>query len=141
MDYPSIMKKLFAYIAVLIAVFSVVSTTYMYSYYEGQIADMRLTINALEREIAGLRSELYKYRNLTLVDDRGYVLNLTSYPERIVSLAPSNTEILFAVGAGDRVVGVTNQCVGFVSPTTLSPAPTANRISVLLGESDTILSG
>jgi len=68
------MKKLFAYIAVLIAVFSVVSTTYMYSYYEGQIADMRLTINALEREIAELRSELYKYRNLTLVDDRGYVL-------------------------------------------------------------------
>jgi iron complex transport system substrate-binding protein len=31
-------------------------------------------------------------------------------PERIVSLAPSNTEILFAVGAGDQVVGVTQYC-------------------------------
>ena len=31
-------------------------------------------------------------------------------PERIVSLSPSNTEILFAVGAGDRVVGVTDYC-------------------------------
>lgn len=31
-------------------------------------------------------------------------------PERIVSLSPSNTEILFAVGAGDRVVGVTDHC-------------------------------
>jgi len=31
-------------------------------------------------------------------------------PERIVSLAPSVTEILFAVGAGDRVVGVTKYC-------------------------------
>lgn len=30
--------------------------------------------------------------------------------ERIVSLAPSVTEILFAVGAGDRVVGVTTYC-------------------------------
>jgi len=45
-----------------------------------------------------------------LVDDMGYSLTLTSPPERIVSLAPSNTEILFAVGAGDKVVGVTNFC-------------------------------
>ena len=30
--------------------------------------------------------------------------------ERIVSLSPSTTEILFAIGAGDRVVGVTTYC-------------------------------
>jgi iron complex transport system substrate-binding protein len=35
---------------------------------------------------------------------------LTINPERIVSLAPSNTEILFAIGAGERVVGVTDYC-------------------------------
>jgi iron complex transport system substrate-binding protein len=45
-----------------------------------------------------------------LVDDTGYSLTLTSPPERVVSLAPSNTEILFAVGAGDKVVGVTDYC-------------------------------
>ena len=45
-----------------------------------------------------------------LVDDFGYSLTLTEPPERIVSLAPSNTEILFAVGAGDKVVGVTDFC-------------------------------
>jgi iron complex transport system substrate-binding protein len=67
-------------------------------------------ISDLQSDIANLQSELYKYRNLTLVDDHGYVLNLTSYPDRIVSLAPSNTEILFAVGAGSKVVGVTDQC-------------------------------
>ena len=33
-----------------------------------------------------------------------------SAPERIVSLLPSATEILFAIGAGDRVVGVTHEC-------------------------------
>lgn len=38
------------------------------------------------------------------------VTNLEAYPERIVSLSPSNTEILFAVGAGDHVVGVTDYC-------------------------------
>lgn len=32
------------------------------------------------------------------------------YPERIVSLSPSNTEILFSVGAGHKVVGVTDYC-------------------------------
>jgi iron complex transport system substrate-binding protein len=31
-------------------------------------------------------------------------------PERIVSLLPSATEILFAIGAGERVVGVTHEC-------------------------------
>jgi iron complex transport system substrate-binding protein len=31
-------------------------------------------------------------------------------PQRIVSLTPALTEILFAVGAGDRVVGVTQYC-------------------------------
>jgi iron complex transport system substrate-binding protein len=31
-------------------------------------------------------------------------------PQRIVSLTPALTEILFAIGAGDRVVGVTQYC-------------------------------
>ena len=38
------------------------------------------------------------------------VANLTVHPERIVSLSPSSTEILFAVGAGPKVVGVTDYC-------------------------------
>jgi iron complex transport system substrate-binding protein len=33
---------------------------------------------------------------------------LPAKPQRIVSLSPGNTEILFALGAGDRVVGVTS---------------------------------
>jgi iron complex transport system substrate-binding protein len=34
----------------------------------------------------------------------------TAPPQRIVSLAPSVTEVLFALGLGDRVVGVTSFC-------------------------------
>lgn len=34
----------------------------------------------------------------------------TSPPQRIVSLAPNITEILFALGLGDRVIGVTRFC-------------------------------
>ncbi|MEO8128856.1 MAG: ABC transporter substrate-binding protein, partial [Bryobacteraceae bacterium] len=35
---------------------------------------------------------------------------LVAQPKRIVSTAPSITETLFALGLGDRVVGVTNYC-------------------------------
>jgi len=47
---------------------------------------------------------------LTLTDDLGHEVTLSAMPQRVVSLAPSNTEILFAVGAGDQVVGVTQYC-------------------------------
>lgn len=43
-------------------------------------------------------------------DALGDRITLNAYPERIVSLAPSNTEILFALGAGDRIVAVTKYC-------------------------------
>ena len=56
------------------------------------------------------QSQNDEFIGANLVDDTGYSLNLTSLPERIVSLAPSNTEILFAIGAGDKVVGVTRYC-------------------------------
>jgi len=47
---------------------------------------------------------------LTLTDDIGREVTVAAKPERVVSLVPSNTEILFAVGAGDQVVGVTSYC-------------------------------
>ncbi len=43
---------------------------------------------------------------LELVDDRGQTLTLDRPASRIVSLAPHVTELLFAVGAGDRVIAV-----------------------------------
>jgi iron complex transport system substrate-binding protein len=45
-----------------------------------------------------------------VVDDLGRLVAINGTPQRIISLAPSNTEILFALGLGDRVVGVTNYC-------------------------------
>jgi len=46
----------------------------------------------------------------TFTDDLGREVQLKSMPQRIVSLAPSHTEILFALGLGSRVVGVTRYC-------------------------------
>ncbi len=47
---------------------------------------------------------------LTVTDDLGRTVTIEEEPQRIVSLAPSNTEILFALGLGDRVVGDTLYC-------------------------------
>ena len=38
-------------------------------------------------------------------DDLGVNLEFTDYPQRIISISASTTEILFAVGAGKQVVG------------------------------------
>jgi len=47
---------------------------------------------------------------LEITDDLGRTVNIAETPERIVSLAPSITEILFALDLGDKVVGVTDRC-------------------------------
>lgn len=46
----------------------------------------------------------------TIQDDQQQSVLVSSEPQRIVSLAPSNTEVLFALGLGDRIVGVTDFC-------------------------------
>ena len=48
--------------------------------------------------------------SVSVVDDAGRTVEIVRNPQRLVSLAPSNTEILFALGLGDRVVGVTDFC-------------------------------
>jgi iron complex transport system substrate-binding protein len=45
-----------------------------------------------------------------VVDDAGRTVALEHPAERIVSLSPSTTELLFAIGAGGRVVGRTQWC-------------------------------
>jgi iron complex transport system substrate-binding protein len=45
---------------------------------------------------------------LTVTDDEGTSIALAAEPQRIVSLSPSNTEIVFALGAGDRLLGGTD---------------------------------
>lgn len=47
---------------------------------------------------------------LQITDDLGRNVTIKEAPQRIVSLAPAMTEILFALGLGDKVVGVTNYC-------------------------------
>jgi iron complex transport system substrate-binding protein len=47
---------------------------------------------------------------LTIIDNLGREITIEKEPERIVSLAPSITETLFALGLDDKIVGVTDYC-------------------------------
>lgn len=47
---------------------------------------------------------------LTVTDASGLTMVFEEAPQRIVSLSPSETEVLFALGLEDRIVGVTEWC-------------------------------
>lgn len=48
--------------------------------------------------------------NVTLTDSTGETITLTKKPERIVSLAPTTTEILYFLGLEEQIVGRTSYC-------------------------------
>lgn len=47
---------------------------------------------------------------LELTDQAGRLVRIEKVPEKIISLAPGNTEIVYALGLEDRLVGVTEYC-------------------------------
>jgi iron complex transport system substrate-binding protein len=47
---------------------------------------------------------------LMVTDQAGRTVTINELPETIISLAPSSTEIAFALGLGDKIVGVTQYC-------------------------------
>jgi iron complex transport system substrate-binding protein len=72
-----------------------------------QLAVFIILLSLFVSMVAGCQPQ---FQPGTYTDDMGREVQIDEVPQRIVSLAPSNTEILFALGLGDRVVGVTRYC-------------------------------
>lgn len=118
------MDKTITYIVAILAIVSLAIATYGFVTFQGQVTDLETSmddiqgtlttiqdqIDEYQTKIAEQQQQIEEYQEITLVDDMGNVVTLTSAPERIVSLSPSSTEILFAIGAGDIVVGITDYC-------------------------------
>ncbi|MCX7607255.1 MAG: helical backbone metal receptor [Bacteroidia bacterium] len=47
----------------------------------------------------------------SVIDSLGRRLQIPEYPQRIISLCPSQTETLFALGVGPQIVGRTRYCI------------------------------
>jgi iron complex transport system substrate-binding protein len=80
-------------IATVVIIVLIAGAASIYVYNEGQTA-AQLQLEALHN----------------LVDDTGYATSMDAFPNKIISLAPSSTEILFALGLDDKVVAVSNYC-------------------------------
>ncbi len=47
----------------------------------------------------------------TYTDQTGHIMTLAATPKRIISLVPSQTELLFDLGLEDSIVGITKFCI------------------------------
>jgi iron complex transport system substrate-binding protein len=85
------LNRKYIIITAVVAAILIVSAAFAYIYYQGQATT--------SQDLQNLQS---------LVDDHGFTTSLAAYPNKIISLAPSNTEILFALGLDNKVVAVTD---------------------------------
>ena len=69
-----------------------------------------LAVALLTAALSACGSDVGETTTAQVVDDDGRPVDLSRSVTRIVSLAPSVTEILFTLGVGDRVVGRTRWC-------------------------------
>lgn len=71
------------------------------------LAAMLVACNAEEETKAPEKEEASSQYPLTVTDAIGNEVTIEEEPKRIISLAPSNTEILYALGLEEQIVGLT----------------------------------
>lgn len=94
------MKKLIALILMIVLVFSIVGC---------RNNDSQTTTAPVETTEPSNGDDEVSYP-LTVIDSSGRSVTFDKMPERLVSAVPSNTEIIYALGKGDQLVGVSVYC-------------------------------
>lgn len=59
---------------------------------------------------AGCGQQASQPTDITVNDDLGHPIKVGYTPERIISLTPNTTEIIYFLGLGDKLIGRTNYC-------------------------------
>lgn len=74
------------------------------------IGALAVTLGACQSDTTDTKTETEtkEQTSYTVTDDLGKEFTFETVPETVVSLIPSNTEILFEIGAGEKVIGATD---------------------------------
>lgn len=75
-------------------------------------------------------SQQYTHEAQVLIDSRGVAVTFDKTPETIVSLMPSNTEILFALGCGDRIIAVSEYCNYPDETSNMQKLPSGEKLNI-----------
>lgn len=65
-----------------------------------------------------------------ITDSRGVAVSFDKTPEKIVSLMPSNTEILFALESGGRIIAVSDYCNYPEETSDIPKLPTGEQLNI-----------
>jgi iron complex transport system substrate-binding protein len=107
-------NKYVTYATSIVAIVAILSAAFIYISYSGQVTDLQSEVTGLQGQVTTLQNQLNSQQqqptqeSFSVVDDEGHVTTFDSVPQRLISLAPSTTQMLFALGVGDKVVGVTD---------------------------------
>ncbi|MBU5425886.1 cobalamin-binding protein [Tissierella pigra] len=87
----------------LLLVFSIVGCT------SKEKPNEELSLEDIDSQGSEVDEEIVSFP-VEIEDSFGNKVTIEKEPTKIVSLAPNNTEVLFALGLGDKVIGVTSYC-------------------------------
>lgn len=96
-------KGLALFLALMLIVFAVVGCA------PKKELDENLKVEDIDSQAKDVGEEAKAFP-VEIEDSFGNKVTIEEEPMKIVSLAPNNTEVLFALGLGDKVVGVTSYC-------------------------------
>src|ERR1035437_1097185 len=68
--------------------------------------------------------------NYNVVDSRGKTVNFKKIPQKIISLLPSDTEIIYAIGDGAKLSAVSTYCNYPVDTNNKKKLDSGNKINI-----------
>lgn len=96
-------RNIALFLSLMLIAFTIVGCTPKKDSNEG------LKVEGVESQNKDVGEETQEFP-IEIEDNFGNKVTMEKEPMKIVSLAPNNTEVLFVLGLGDRIVGVTSYC-------------------------------
>ncbi len=101
-------KRAFSLVFAVVMMFSLAACKGQSSSEESIESSSKLEDSSSQSEVSS--SQAAEPTGYTVVDSKGQSVTFDTVPTKIISLIPSNTEILFALGLDEEIIGVSTWC-------------------------------